>query len=47
MCKVHPRYKGVRRPRLACEGCWRLWFKKDTARMWQQVAKKILMTEGR
>lgn len=24
-CKAHPRYKGLRRPRVACESCWRLY----------------------
>lgn len=28
MCKVHPRYKGVRRPLAECFSCWALWFSK-------------------
>jgi hypothetical protein len=24
-CKVHHRYKGLRRPRTLCEDCWRHW----------------------
>lgn len=24
-CKKHRRYMGLRRPRTACEGCWRRW----------------------
>ncbi len=26
-CKIHPRYQAKRKPRLACEACWSLWFK--------------------
>jgi len=25
-CKRHPRYQAKRKPRLACEDCWRKWF---------------------
>jgi hypothetical protein len=25
-CKSHPRYRAKGKPRLACEGCWWLWF---------------------
>lgn len=24
-CRTHPRYQVIRRPRTACEGCWRMW----------------------
>lgn len=26
MCKDHPKYKVLRKPRVACEQCWYLWF---------------------
>ena len=30
ICKEHPTYQGIRRPRIQCEGCWRLYlFIKD------------------
>ena len=25
-CKQHPTYKGKRKPRLACEECWAIYF---------------------
>jgi hypothetical protein len=27
-CKAHPRYKVIRKPRVACEACWFMWFNK-------------------
>lgn len=24
-CKKHPKYKAVRKPRIPCADCWRLW----------------------
>ena len=26
MCKKHPKYKAVRKPRVNCEECWRMYF---------------------
>lgn len=45
MCKVHRRYRGVRRPRLACEGCWEYWFKQEGMRGWREWAAKVIRTE--
>lgn len=25
-CKKHPRYKGLRKPLVACEACWLIYF---------------------
>ena len=25
-CKTHPRYRGLLKPRVACEACWRFYF---------------------
>lgn len=25
-CKIHRRYQAKRKPRVACEQCWRMWF---------------------
>ena len=30
-CKRHRRYKGLRRPRTACEDCWRRWIALNPA----------------
>lgn len=26
LCRKHPRYKAIRKPRAACETCWEQWF---------------------
>lgn len=28
-CKDHPRYQAKRKPRVACEMCWRMWIEKS------------------
>lgn len=35
-CKHHKRYRGLRKPRISCEGCWWIWFYGPT-----QAAHKI------
>lgn len=42
VCKEHKRYRAIYKPRLACEGCWRLWFDKERSRDWQRWAKEEL-----
>lgn len=29
-CALHPRYQVKRKPRAACEDCWRLWLGRDS-----------------
>ena len=31
-CPTHPRYQAKRKPRLACEECWRKWFWEEKLR---------------
>lgn len=28
-CKTHPSYRALKRPRSACESCWRAWIKRN------------------
>jgi hypothetical protein len=30
-CEKHKRYTGKRRPRVACEQCWRIYFESEKA----------------
>jgi hypothetical protein len=31
-CPTHPRYKAIRKPRVACEACWAKWFWEEKLR---------------
>ena len=40
-CKVHRRYRGIRKPRTTCEPCWALWFANDPGRFRRIVALSL------
>lgn len=41
LCVAHPRYRALRKPRAACEECWRAWIKKQDDEM-KALAERLV-----
>lgn len=46
-CPEHKKYRAIRRPRLACEACWKMWFAAEATRSNERIhAQEKLAVES-